>query len=525
MSCVEEDSSMDEDEDMPGLESVSSSEYVSDEDSVRFSSDGEEYPSPARPISPSSLYYATARKWLGQTKADVMHQLQVITIHLLSPFLYGCSHQTDKWLGWCSKVGLLQSDVYYHTGVLKDVELCAVYVLERAMEWCKESATKEGQPPGNLAELLRLAEEIKDVNRLARALVIARKRKLFLTILERVKESDPRTNCEMEGNQEFLETACLYVVAQIAEHVDNVINESINIVKEHDEYCHTEEMKFDNMIIKGDELREQSRHKECIIQYTTIINLCPYNFKVYMNRAHCYIGTKEHRAAMSDGLRAVYLKPTWSKGHLKYIQGLDGCGMATQATQARKKYAQLFPGQDDDVLDKKERKEPTDEDRYVFSEMMKKCKQASEAFLGGNLTGTTFWYEEVWAKIKKNQGWRRCMEPVECDRFVVALHYIYGSALMGRRENVSVETSIPHFETIMTEFTAVKFPAAYYAAGRAYAYLRQHSDAVAMAKLGLEMVAVCSSCPPLHYPGTETVLEDSKRDFIEVMIHTHTHTN
>jgi hypothetical protein len=157
---------------------------------------------------------ATARKWLGQTKADVMHQLQVITIHLLSPFLYGCSHQTDKWLGWCSKVGLLQSDVYYHTGVLKDVELCAVYVLERAMEWCKESATKEGQPPGNLAELLRLAEEIKDVNRLARALVIARKRKLFLTILERVKESDPRTNCEMEGNQEFLETACLYVVAQ-----------------------------------------------------------------------------------------------------------------------------------------------------------------------------------------------------------------------------------------------------------------------------------------------------------------------
>jgi hypothetical protein len=214
MSCVEEDSSMDEDEDMPGLESVSSSEYVSDEDSVRFSSDGEEYPSPARPISPSSLYYATARKWLGQTKADVMHQLQVITIHLLSPFLYGCSHQTDKWLGWCSKVGLLQSDVYYHTGVLKDVELCAVYVLERAMEWCKESATKEGQPPGNLAELLRLAEEIKDVNRLARALVIARKRKLFLTILERVKESDPRTNCEMEGNQEFLETACLYVVAQ-----------------------------------------------------------------------------------------------------------------------------------------------------------------------------------------------------------------------------------------------------------------------------------------------------------------------
>ena len=29
-----------------------------------------------------------------------------------------------------------------------------------------------------------------------------------------MKESDPRTSCEMEENQEFLETACLYVVAQ-----------------------------------------------------------------------------------------------------------------------------------------------------------------------------------------------------------------------------------------------------------------------------------------------------------------------
>lgn len=50
---------------------------------------------------------------------------------------------------------------------------------------------------------------------------------------------------------------------------------------------------------------------------------------------------------MADGLRAVYLKPGWSKGHLRYIQGLDGCGMTVEATIARKRYAQLFPGQSD----------------------------------------------------------------------------------------------------------------------------------------------------------------------------------
>lgn len=72
----------------------------------------------------------------------------------------------------------------------------------------------------------------------------------------------------------------------------------------------------------------------------------------------------------------------------------------------------------------------------------------------------------------------------------------------------------------MTDFTSIKFPAAYYGAGRAYTFLRQHSDAVAMAKLGLEMVTMSSHCPPLNYPGTDTVIEDSKRDFIEVNTYT-----
>ena len=38
----------------------------------------------------------TARKWLDQERGEVLKQIQVITIHMLSPFLYGCSHQSDK---------------------------------------------------------------------------------------------------------------------------------------------------------------------------------------------------------------------------------------------------------------------------------------------------------------------------------------------------------------------------------------------------------------------------------------------
>ena len=52
---------------------------------------------------------------------------------------------------------------------------------------------------------------------------------------------------------------------------------------------------------------------------------------------------------MADGLRAVYLEPDCTKGHLRYIQGLDGCGMTMQAALARKRFTQLFPEQSEDV--------------------------------------------------------------------------------------------------------------------------------------------------------------------------------
>ena len=46
--------------------------------------------------SSSLLPDITARKWLDQDRQEVQRQMEVITIHMLSPFLFGCSHQSDK---------------------------------------------------------------------------------------------------------------------------------------------------------------------------------------------------------------------------------------------------------------------------------------------------------------------------------------------------------------------------------------------------------------------------------------------
>ena len=55
-------------------------------------------------------------------------------------------------------------------------------------------------------------------------------------------------------------------------------------------------------------------------------------------------------AALADGLRAVYLRPDLPKGHLRYIQALNGCKETARAQVAYKRYVDLFPNQKDQEL-------------------------------------------------------------------------------------------------------------------------------------------------------------------------------
>jgi len=49
--------------------------------------------------------------WLTFDVPFLSEQFEVIRIYVLSPFLYGRAHQSDRWLKWCHEVGLLRSDV------------------------------------------------------------------------------------------------------------------------------------------------------------------------------------------------------------------------------------------------------------------------------------------------------------------------------------------------------------------------------------------------------------------------------
>ena len=44
---------------------------------------------------------------------------------------------------------------------------------------------------------------------------------------------------------------------------------------------------------------------------------------------------------MADGMRTVFLKPDWPKGHCRYIQALTECGETERAELARQVYSRL----------------------------------------------------------------------------------------------------------------------------------------------------------------------------------------
>jgi len=116
-------------------------------------------------------------------------------------------------------------------------------------------------------------------------------------------------------------------------------------------------------------------------------------------------------------LRAIYLKPDFAKGHVRYIQALNACGEATRAQSAYKKYVMRFPNaKDRELLRKavdhvpgvyeKRKIESTEEDKVLKEKVMGSCKQASMAYLQGSNGQALYYYEEAVRISEQNKGVR-----------------------------------------------------------------------------------------------------------------------
>jgi len=96
-----------------------------------------------------------------------------------------------------------------------------VDVLDKAMEYCRNSM-KTSQHPDSLAMLLQVAEEVKSLSSIKKAVKLARKRGWFMVMLQAFDGRGGSATNESVGKTNFVEIGCLYAVNQ-SEHTCYVV--------------------------------------------------------------------------------------------------------------------------------------------------------------------------------------------------------------------------------------------------------------------------------------------------------------
>ncbi|KAM9332192.1 E3 ubiquitin-protein ligase TTC3 isoform 1-T1 [Pholidichthys leucotaenia] len=92
--------------------------------------------------------------------------------------------------------------------------------------------------------------------------------------------------------------------------------------------------KCEEMKNKGNENFKKERYEKAVEFYTKALQYYPDNYKIYGNRALCYIRCKNFLKAAGDAKRATLIKPTWAKGHYRYCEALFEMGEYQLATHA-----------------------------------------------------------------------------------------------------------------------------------------------------------------------------------------------
>ncbi|KAM8819862.1 E3 ubiquitin-protein ligase TTC3 [Eudromia elegans] len=125
-------------------------------------------------------------------------------------------------------------------------------------------------------------------------------------------------------------------------YITKVALEDCNLVEEFKAVaCENCRKNSESMKQKGNEEFSQGNFYCAIISYTKAIEFCPANHLLYGNRALCLIHTRQYKRALTDGKRAIVLKPDWPKGHYHFCKALSLLGEHELALEANERAQKL----------------------------------------------------------------------------------------------------------------------------------------------------------------------------------------
>ncbi|XP_006814782.2 E3 ubiquitin-protein ligase TTC3-like [Saccoglossus kowalevskii] len=249
----------------------------------------------------------------------------VILIYVLSPFLFNNVHQNDKWMAWAKEWKLLPSDGDLTFHPLPQNILDTVYIIEKAFEVLCRSVKQKGQR--FLKNMLDLVENLEKKQDAQNALVKAMRCSEFMIMSNELTEISDKLLEDVTG-------ALILVSMQFYDHVIKLTQKGCNLEEEFKAQNRKNAKTSDDIRMRGNRDFKESKYTAACHTYTNAIQLDAYNERLYSNRALCYLKTGDYRKALSDGKRAIIVKPSWPKGQHRYAEALFGLEQHQDAVRA-----------------------------------------------------------------------------------------------------------------------------------------------------------------------------------------------
>ncbi|XP_032234867.2 E3 ubiquitin-protein ligase TTC3 isoform X2 [Nematostella vectensis] len=271
--------------------------------------------------------------WLDMSKAARERHMRVMKIYLLSPFLFGVVEQEDKWINWAYQSRLLPSSSKFEMSALSEEYFQAVDIVEDSFDMLnKHLLAKEVME--EMVKAMSMMDKINTMNKVEKAITCAESYNLFIKIRD----------CVKHPNNKRKDVGLLLAIQQACDHIKKLTRENKDLAKIYEENCLKGERASEDRKLQGNDHFNHGKYKAAISAYTLAISGAPYNHILYGNRAQSYLKSEDLREGLTDGRRAVVLKPDWTKGQFRYAQAFFELGYYERAISTNRAAIKLCSG-------------------------------------------------------------------------------------------------------------------------------------------------------------------------------------
>lgn len=132
------------------------------------------------------------------------------------------------------------------------------------------------------------------------------------------------------------------------------------------------------LAVLGNTAAREGKFEDAIVNFTSAIELYPFDHRYFGNRSFCYEYLKDYEKALEDASTAIKLKSDWPKGHFRKGKALAGLEKYVDAQEAFEKALEFDPDYTDANEELKKMKETVLELTIASTEILESIQTPKE---------------------------------------------------------------------------------------------------------------------------------------------------